>query len=174
MTGPNFPTSEAVDFLIIGAGAAGGVVAKELSVAGFSVVVLEQGPYLREKDYSHDEIKYTIEPGLTNDSKMQPILYRKSEADVARPVKAIEYGRQVGGGSVHFTGNYWRFQESDFRERSLFGPVNGADLADWPITYSDLEPYYTKAEYDLGISGLAGANPFEAPRSKPYPLPPAR
>ena len=82
------------------------------------------------------------------------------------------YGRQVGGGSVHFTANYWRFHESDFEERSQFGDVPGAALADWPIKYADLEPYYTKAEYDLGISGLGGANPFEAPRSKPYPLPP--
>jgi choline dehydrogenase-like flavoprotein len=78
----------------------------------------------------------------------------------------------VGGGSVHFTANYWRFHESDFEERSLFGEVAGAGLADWPIKYADLEPYYTKAEYDLGISGLGGANPFEGPRSKPYPLPP--
>lgn len=167
-----FPTSDPVDFLVLGAGAAGGVVAKELSTAGFSVVVLEQGPYLGEKDYTHDEIKYTIQPGLTNDPKTQPITYRKSEAEIAKPIKAIEYGRQVGGGSVHFTANYWRFHESDFHERSLFGEVNGAELADWPITYADLEPYYTKAEYDLGISGLAGANPFEGPRSKPYPLPP--
>jgi choline dehydrogenase-like flavoprotein len=82
------------------------------------------------------------------------------------------YGRQVGGGSVHFTANYWRFHESDFEERSQFGDVPGSGLADWPIKYGDLEPYYTKAEYDLGISGLGGANPFEAPRSKPYPLPP--
>lgn len=172
MSGVTFPTSEPVDFLVIGAGAAGGVVAKELATAGFKVVVLEQGPYLREKDYSHDEIKYTIEPGLTNDPKVQPILYRKSETETARPMKAIEYGRQVGGGSVHFTANYWRFHESDFHERTLFGAVSGAELSDWPISYADLEPYYTKAEYELGISGLAGANPFEAPRSKPYPLPP--
>lgn len=172
MTGRTFAPSEAVDFLVLGAGAAGGVVAKELAVAGFSVVVLEQGPYLREKDYSHDEIKYTVQAGLTNDAKVQPVTFRKSEAETARRVKAIEYGRQVGGGSVHFTANYWRFHESDFHERSLLGEVNGADLRDWPITYGDLEAYYTKAEYDLGISGLAGANPFEAPRSKPYPLPP--
>ena len=126
MSGVAFPTTDAVDFLVLGAGAAGGVVAKELATAGFRVVVLEQGPYLRERDYSHDEIKYTIEPGLTNDPKVQPITYRKSEADHAQPMKAIEYGRQVGGGSVHFTANYWRFHESDFHERSLFGEVSGA------------------------------------------------
>jgi choline dehydrogenase-like flavoprotein len=161
-----------VDFLVIGAGAAGGVMAKELSSAGFRVVVLEQGPYLNERDYKHDEIGYIYQPGLTNDPKVQPITYRKNESEKARPIKAIQYGRQVGGGSVHFTANYWRFHESDFEERSLFGEVPGTGLADWPIKYADLEPYYTKAEYDLGISGLGGANPFEAPRSKPYPLPP--
>jgi choline dehydrogenase-like flavoprotein len=172
MSGVTFQPSDAVDFLVIGAGAAGGVMAKELSTAGFRVVVLEQGPYLNEKDYKHDEIRYTYEAGLTNDTKVQPITFRKSESEHAKPLKAIMYGRQVGGGSVHFTANYWRFHESDFEERSQFGDVPGSGLADWPIKYGDLEPYYTKAEYDLGISGLGGANPFEAPRSKPYPLPP--
>ncbi len=172
MSGAKFRRSEAVDFLVIGAGAAGGVVAKQLSTAGFSVVVLEQGPYLRETDYSHDEIKYTFQPGLTNNPKLQPITYRKNDGQPARQVKAIEYGRQVGGGSVHFTANYWRFHETDFKERSLFGEIAGTGFADWPIGYSDLEPYYTQAEQELGISGLAGANPFEGPRSKPYPLPP--
>jgi choline dehydrogenase-like flavoprotein len=172
VSGAKFRPSDAVDFLVIGAGASGGVMAKELAAAGFRVVVLEQGPYLTEKDYTHDEIKYTYQAGLTNDPKVQPITYRKNESEPAKRIKAIEYGRQVGGGSVHFTANYWRFHESDFEERSQFGEVRGAGLADWPIKYADLEPYYTKAEYELGISGLAGANPFEAPRSKPYPLPP--
>lgn len=168
-----FALKDPVDFLVIGAGAAGGVMAKELSVAGFSVIVLEQGPYLRERDYSHDEIKYVFQPGLTNDIKQQPATFRKTASDKTQTgIKPVEYGRQVGGGSVHFTGNYWRFHESDFQEYSLVGGVPGSSFADWPIRYADLEPYYTKAEYELGISGLAGANPFEAPRSKPYPLPP--
>jgi len=172
VSGAKFRPSDPVDFLVIGAGSSGGVMAKELATAGFRVVVLEQGPYLTEQAYTHDEIKYTYQAGLTNDPKVQPITYRKNESEPAKRIKAIEYGRQVGGGSVHFTANYWRFHESDFQERSQFGEVPGAGLADWPIQYKDLEPYYTKAEYELGISGLAGANPFEAPRSKPYPLPP--
>ncbi len=90
MSGASFRPSDSVDFLVIGAGAAGGVVAKELSTAGFRVVVLEQGPYLTEKDYTHDEIKYTYQPGLTNDPKVQTVTYRKSESEVAKPVKAIE------------------------------------------------------------------------------------
>jgi choline dehydrogenase-like flavoprotein len=167
-----YKPGDVVDFLVIGAGAAGGVMAKELSTAGFSVVVLEQGPYLRERDFKHDEIKVTMQHGLTNDPKIQPVMYTTSADKPAKPWKAIEYGRGVGGGTVHFTANYWRLHESDFQERSLIGEIPGTGFDDWPLRYADLEPYYTKAEYDLGISGLAGANPFEAPRSKPYPLPP--
>ncbi len=161
-----------VDFVVIGSGAAGGVVAKELAEAGFEVVVLEQGPYLKEKDFTHDEVHYVRHQGLTNDPKVQPVLFRRSEKEEAQPWKAIAYGRQVGGGTVHFAANYWRFHESDFHERSVFGDVPGSSFADWPLTYGDLEPFYAKAERDIGVSGLAGANPFEAPRSGPYPLPP--
>jgi choline dehydrogenase-like flavoprotein len=174
MNGISFRASEIVDFIVVGSGAAGGVMAKELAIAGFSVVVLEQGPYLTEQDFGHDEIKFAVQNALTNDPKRQPITLRKNDNEEAKPFKAIEYGRQVGGGTVHFTANYWRFHEADFQERSLYGPVAGADLEDWPIRYADLAPYYDKAEEEMGISGLAGANPFEAPRAKPYPLPPIR
>ena len=111
---------EEVDFLIIGAGASGGIMAKELSTAGFSVVVLEQGPYLREKDFEHDEIKNTVLSGMTNHPARQPHTYRTSESETAKipNQKFIQYGRQVGGGSVHFTANYWRLWESDFHKKS--------------------------------------------------------
>ena len=171
MSAPFRPTDE-VDFVVVGAGAAGGVMAKELAVAGFQVVVLEQGPWHREKDFTHDEVTVMYRSGLTNDARKQPNTFRKTPGEPAKQQQAVEYGRMVGGGSVHFTTNYWRFHPEDFRERSVFGPVPGADLRDWPITYDELEPYYTKAEWDLGISGLGGSNPFDGPRSKPYPLPP--
>jgi choline dehydrogenase-like flavoprotein len=73
---------------------------------------------------------------------------------------------------VHFTANFWRFHEIDFVERSKIGAVAGTGLMDWPITYADLEPYYTKVEWEIGVSGLANASPFDPPRSKPYPMPP--
>ncbi len=167
-----FSEKTAVDFVVIGAGAAGGVVAKELSTAGFQVVVLEQGPYLREKDFKHDEISVGWQSALTNNHAKQPNTFRKTENDKAAKQWAVGYGRCVGGGTVHFTANYWRFHEIDFVERSKWGPIAGTGFADWPIRYADLEPYYTKAEGDLGISGLGGSNPYDAPRSKPYPLPP--
>ncbi len=175
-----FQDKTPVDFVIVGAGAAGGVVAKELSSAGFQIVVLEQGPRLGEQDFEHDELKFkdTFNPPfigrdfLTNDHSLQPNTFRKAESETAKLSAFVQYGRCVGGGTVHFAANYWRFHESDFEEHSRWGSVAGADLADWPITYADLEPFYTKAEWELGVSGLAGANPFDPPRSKPYPLPP--
>ena len=164
--------NEEIDFVIIGAGAAGGIIAKELSTAGFRVVVLEQGPYLKENDFEHDELKYMRKRTISNDYERQPNTYRKTEREKAQLQPSIIYGRQVGGGTVHFTANYWRFHEVDFIERSRWGPIAGTAFADWPVTYAELEPYYTRTEWELGVSGLAGASPFDPPRSKPYPVPP--
>jgi choline dehydrogenase-like flavoprotein len=174
MSQANSPAKSAneVDFLIIGAGAAGGVLAKELSVAGFRVLVLEQGPHLTAKDFQHDELKVNWESQLINNWKKQPNTFRKTAQDKAAVQPAVIYGRMVGGGTVHFTGNVWRFHEIDFIERAKKGPIPGTGFADWPFPYAELEPYYTKAEWELGVSGLAGASPFDPPRSKPYPMPP--
>ena len=169
---PKYRPSDEVDFVIVGSGAAGGILAKELAGHGFKVVVLEQGPYLTEKDFVHDEIKVLQEDLLTNHPKLQPNTFRKTPEDKAKQQRALVYGRLVGGTSVHFTANFWRFHEIDFIERSKVGAIPGANLADWPITYADLEPYYTKVEWEIGVSGLAGASPFDPPRSKPYPMPP--
>jgi choline dehydrogenase-like flavoprotein len=169
---PKYKTSDEVDFVIVGSGAAGGILAKELSTNGFRVVVLEQGPYLTEADFTHDEVKVLNEDLLTNHPKLQPTSFRKTPGEKANPQRALVYGRLVGGTSVHFTANFWRFHEIDFMEGSKVGPIAGASLVDWPITYADLEPYYTKVEWEIGVSGLAGASPFDPPRSKPYPMPP--
>src|SRR4029078_2945766 len=82
----------------------------------------------------------------------------------------MRYRRGVGGTSVHFTANYWRLRPSDFIERSTLGPIAGTGLADWPVTYEELEPYYTKVDWEIGVSGAPGA--FDPPRSRAYPLPP--
>jgi len=169
---PKYKTSDEVDFVIIGSGAAGGILAKELSTNGFRVVVLEQGPYLTETDFTHNEVEILAQDKLTNHPKLQPNTFRKSPDEKAKPQRAVLYGRCVGGTSVHFTANFWRFHEIDFIERSKVGPIPGTTFADWPITYAELEPYYTKVEWEIGVSGLAGASPFDPPRSKPYPMPP--
>ena len=55
----------------------------------------------------------------------------------------------------------------DFRMRSTYGAVEGSTLDDWPISYDDLEPWYEKAEYEIGVSGDVEPNPFKGPRRKP-------
>src|SRR5258705_2320465 len=132
-----FAANAEIDFVIIGAGAAGEVVAKELSTAGFRIVILEQGPYMKEPDFEHDELKYMRQRAITNDYKRQPNTFRKTEKEKAKEQPAIIYGRMVGGSTVHFTANYWRFHEIDFVERSRLGAIAGTGFAAWPITYSD-------------------------------------
>src|SRR5271154_1872006 len=92
----SFKPTDEVDFVIVGSGAAGGVLAKELSQNGFRVVVLEQGPYLTEADFSHNEIKVLNEDLLTNHPKLQPNTFRKTASDPAKVQRTIAYGRLVG------------------------------------------------------------------------------
>src|SRR5213076_270819 len=99
----------------------------------------------------------------------QPQMFRPTAKDKATKNWVLIYGRMVGGSNAHFTGNFWRLRPSDFREGGLVGGVPGASLVDWPIGYDDLEPYYTKAEWELGVSGEPG--PFDPPRSKPSAMP---
>jgi len=175
MSGRKFEDSHPVDFVIVGSGASGGVLARELSQSGFDVVVLEQGPRLSAADFKHDELDYWYANGLINDPVKNPQTFRKDPAAKAErviDVPSLMYARMVGGSSVHFTANYWRFHEIDFHERSVLGEISGTGFADWPIDYAELEPYYTKVEWEVGVSGLAGASPFDPPRSKPYPMPP--
>ena len=170
-----FSTREEVDFVVIGSGSAGGILAKELSTAGFSVVVLEQGPYWKAADFTHDEydvvMNFELHGGGPDVHKQT---FRHYEHETAGPtadgLSPVRYARGVGGSSVHFTANFWRLRPLDFKERSLLGPIAGTNFADWPITYEELEPYYTKVDWEIGVSGAPG--PFDAPRSKPFPMPP--
>jgi choline dehydrogenase-like flavoprotein len=170
------PSTE-IDFLVIGSGAAGAVMAKELSVAGFSVVVLEQGPwgaYGHEQDYSKDELQNRFpDPidALMSDPSKQRNTFRRNASEKATPGRHT-YGCVIGGGTVTYGASSWRHLPWEFDEASRFGTIAGTGVADWPISYEELEPYYTKAEWDIGISGLRVDTPFMAPMSKPYPLPP--
>jgi choline dehydrogenase-like flavoprotein len=175
MSTQRYRDSETVDFVIVGSGAAGGVMARELAQRGLTVVVLEQGPRLSLADFTHDELKEWYLGGMTNDAVRNPQTFRDDgakQAEVQTLKPALWYGRAVGGASLHYTANFWRLHEIDFIERSVLGAIAGTGFADWPITYADLEPYYTKVEWEIGVSGLAGASPFDPPRTKPYPMPP--
>jgi choline dehydrogenase-like flavoprotein len=168
--GVRFRPSDTVDFVIVGSGAAGGIIAKELSTAGHSVVVLEQGPRLTEAQFDHDEFATFMQTRYANSMATQPQTFRATPKDKTAKAWTLIYGRLVGGSNAHFTGNFWRLRPGDFNEASRLGGIRGTGLTDWPITYEELEPYYTKAEWELGVSGEPG--PFDPPRSRPYPMPP--
>ena len=167
-----FATDTAVDFVVIGSGPAGGSVARELTREGFEVLVLEQGTAFTPEDMEHDEMGAFVTERWTNTAALQPQTYRKTVNEKATRRPFVSYARAVGGTTFHFTGNYWRFRPIDFHEFSKRGGVPGAAMADWPITYEELEPYYTAVEYAVGVSGETSTNPGEPMRSKPYPLPP--
>lgn len=169
-----YPLDEAVDFVIVGSGSAGGILAKELSVNGFQVVVLEQGPFRTAEDFTHDDLSVFVfdELGGGGNRKHQQT-FRHDETEVAEVADGrapASYAQTVGGSSVHFTGNFWRLREVDFKERSLLGPISGTNFADWPISYADLEPYYTRVDWEIGVSGAPGPN--DSFRSRPFPAPP--
>ncbi|WP_187276376.1 GMC family oxidoreductase [Parahaliea maris] len=173
MSKVSFPQTRPVDFAIIGSGSAGGILARELSTAGFDVVLFEQGPYRQAGDFSHDEYSVLFNDELLGGGpKSSGETFRQTEDQVATTPRmaAIRYAQTVGGSSVHFSANFWRFRELDFKERSLLGPMSGTNFTDWPITYADLEPYYTRVEWEVGVSGAPGPN--DAWRSKPFPMPP--
>ena len=165
---------EEVDFVVIGSGSAGGIIAKELATNGFSVVVLEQGPFRTASDFTHDELSvFVFEELQGGGNRNNQQTFRSDESEVAElPAQRgpAFYAQGVGGSSVHFTGNFWRLREVDFKERSLLGPIEGTNFADWPIDYAELEPYYTRVDWEIGISGAPG--PDDSFRSRPFPMPP--
>jgi len=170
---PRFNTREAVDFVIVGSGSAGGIIAKELSTAGFDVVVLEQGPYRKAEDFTHDEVDVIFNRSLLGGGpQVSGQTFRDDGSKLAEKAfrPPAEYAQTVGGSSVHFTANFWRLRESDFKEQSMWGAIEGTNFADWPITYEELEPYYTRVDWEIGVSGAPG--PFDSYRSKPFPMPP--
>ncbi len=162
--------SESVDVIVVGSGAGGGPVAFACASAGAKVLVLERGKHLKREDFVYDEI------GIAKRSVFVP-------SAVTDPHIVIHQGGGaertddgwiaccVGGGTVHMSGFFYRFRPEDFRLRDEMGPVTGALVANWPITYEELEPFYARVEQIIGVSGSAQEGAHVSPRSTPYPLP---
>jgi choline dehydrogenase-like flavoprotein len=146
--------SDEVDFCIIGSGAGGGVLAQRLARFGFSVVVLEAGPW-------HD-----TELDMVSDEAGSGRLFW-NDARITGGTEPLEFGannsgRGVGGSTIHYAGFCPRLHPSDFRVKSLDGVA-----ADWPLSYADLEPYYAAMEREYPVSGPA-RYPWGKPHGYPY------
>ncbi len=169
-----------VDVVVVGAGAAGGIVAEQLALAGFRVALLERGRRQQFAESGHDELRSQRTTMLGNafgpDDQHYRRLVQNGNGSFRQVVPSEgaynNVAACVGGGTFSYGAMAWRYMEKDFHLRSIYGAPKGSSLEDWPITYGELEPYYTKAEWEIGVSGKAGTNPFEGPRQKPYPMPP--
>lgn len=148
------------DICIVGSGAGAGPVAYELSNAGFKVVVLEKGPNYTEYDFTKDEIavsRRSLYTPLLKDE--QHVINDRDEDGSVTRYEGQEYnwsfwnGSMVGGSSNLMSGYFHRMKPDDFRLKSKYGAIKGANVVDWPISYADLEPYYDKVEDVIGVSG---------------------
>ena len=179
------------DVIIVGMGAAGGVAALPLTNAGLKVIGIEAGGWLSPRDFAPDELR--------NGARNWPQSVQKaaSEAPTVRAnsnQKAVQGGHPmmnaVGGTTMHYWAQSWRLNPWDFKVVSATRDRYGADriptgstVEDWPFGYDELEPFYEKVEFAVGISGQAGnvkgkinaaGNVFEGERQSEYPMRPLR
>ena len=175
------------DAIVIGSGAGGNPVTYVLAKNGKKVLVLEAGPchldYLDDANhdivprFSNDELKIERRNFIEVHDRIEPRTWRNSQADGDRidslTGNVQNLPKTVGGGGLHADLKMPRFEPTDFQLGTLLnGVYPGTTFADWPISYAELEPFYAWGERLVGVQGVAGANPFEGPRSTPFPMPP--
>lgn len=183
-----------VDVVTVGAGWTAGVLAWMLTAAGLRVVSIEQGPSrwaTPDFEHNHDTLRYMTRKAMMVNLRNETWTWRPNPRLPSLPLRqygSFHPGQGIGGAGIHWAAQTWRFYPSDYNYRThhieRYGEEKlpeGNRIQDWPVSYEELEPYYTQMEYDIGIAGvtgnlngeiLPGGNPFEGPRSRPYPLPP--
>ncbi len=183
------------DVVVIGLGWTGAILSQELTDAGLSVIALERGPWRNTSDFlpdhAQDELRYRIRHELFLKPEQTTFTFRNKTNQAALPIRnwgAFMPPNGVGGGGFHWNAETWRFLPTDFvlhthltqRYGRGFLPAD-MTIQDWGVTYEELEPHYDRFEYLCGTCGVAGnlrgtiqkgGNPFEGPRSRPYPNPP--
>jgi gluconate 2-dehydrogenase alpha chain len=181
-----------VDVVVIGLGAAGGVAVLPLARAGLKVAGIEAGTWMDVHSFKPDEIYNNVRALVTSvpKAKREIPTFRTSNEMRARQGAAAPMMNAIGGTSIHYHAQSWRYNPWDFKVRSesirRYGANSipkGTTLEDWPLTYDELEQFYDHVEYEVGVSGRAGniggkidprGNVFEGPRKRDFPMPPLR
>ncbi len=160
------------DICIIGSGAGAGPIAYELTKVGKKVVILEKGAVYSEKDFSKDEVAFVRRNIVTPNLKEEYHTIEESIDGVWTKFPTYETGWSfwngniLGGSSNFMSGYFHRLKPSDFKLKTVYGEYKGANVVDWPISYEELEPFYTKVEIEVGISGNFTEYEHQEPRSK--------
>src|SRR5436190_14253561 len=179
------------EVVIIGLGATGGVAALPIAQAGLEVIALEAGTWLSKNDFAPDELRNNVRDWPQAVQKaQQEIPTTRVLGQTLRAAPSHPMMNAVGGTALHYWAQSWRLNPWDFRVVSETAKRYGASripkgstVEDWPFGYEELEPYYDRIEYEVGISGQAGnvngvidprGNRFEGPRKRGYPMPPLR
>jgi gluconate 2-dehydrogenase alpha chain len=181
------------DVVIIGLGAAGGVAALPLAQAGLQVIGLEAGGLLTRKDFAPDELRnnYRGWPQAAQKANQEIPTSRATASSPTSPRGTIHpMMNGVGGTTLHYWAQSWRLNPWDFKvvteTKRRYGPSRlprGSTVEDWPFGIEELEPYYDRVEYEIGVSGQAGnvggkvdqrGNIFEGMRARGYPMPALR
>lgn len=183
-----------VDVVTLGAGWTSAILGWKLGSAGIKVRALEQGMERwtsTDFQHNHDALRHSQRKALMTDLSKETWTWRPNPNMPSLPVRkfgSFHPGAGLGGASIHWAAELWRFYPSDFNYRThhieRYGEdrlPQGSTIQDWPLSYEDLEPHYRAYEIDIGAGGhegnlngqiIPGGNPFEGARSTPYPLPP--
>ena len=171
------------DICIVGSGAGASPVAYTLANAGAKVLVLEKGAWLTEKEFYKDELAISLRdvynPKLEDEQHVIEEEYENEAGESFWQGEATSEsgwsfwnGTVVGGSSNFMSGYFHRLKPVDFRLKSEFGAIDGANVEDWPLSYEELEPYYAQVEKVVGVSGRVTKHPHQEPRSTDFPYPP--
>ncbi|HTV18409.1 MAG TPA: GMC family oxidoreductase, partial [Polyangiaceae bacterium] len=173
------PASTPFDAIVIGAGVSGSIVTGILARAGFRVLLLERGDDARARALQQDHLAnhrlslYGHNTGPALDGHPRVAVDVDGQRRVLRPHENGYHNNAVGvgGGGLVFGGQAWRFHPNDFAMASRYGVPDNSSLADWPLSYADLAPFYERAEREIGVAGEPGAR-VGAPHTGAYPMPP--
>jgi choline dehydrogenase-like flavoprotein len=167
------------DAIVVGSGAGGGVAACGLAEAGRAVLVIEAGSWPDTRTLATDHLRnprstWGLEPWTGPRWPGNPRVLDHGGGTSLLRAGDGEWNNNamtVGGGTRVYGGQAWRFCPEDFRMATRYGVPDGSALADWPFDYAELEPYYSRAEWEIGVSGDHDTR-FAGPRSRPYPMGP--